>query len=91
LIDYAQGVDLVGYVWGVNWQLLYPGAKLVPNSPDAARWARELGIPFHELRIETNGHNLTLVFSDLSVTTVQPGFAPFVVPDTGPDFKIPLP
>ncbi len=24
LIDYATGVDLDGYVWGVNWQALYP-------------------------------------------------------------------
>jgi hypothetical protein len=37
------------------------------------------------------GHNLSLVFSDLTTQAVEPGRAPFVVPDGGPDFKIPLP
>ena len=35
-----------------------------------------------------NGHTLPLVFSDLTVQTVNPGYAPFVVPDHGADFKI---
>jgi hypothetical protein len=91
LIDYDQGMDLDGYVWGVKWQVLYPGMKLVPDSSEARRWSRELGLPFYEAAIETNGHNLSLVFSDLSVQTVEPGYTPFVVPDGEPDFKIPLP
>lgn len=91
LIDYEQGRDLDGYVWGVRWQALYPGMKLVHGSEDAARWSHELGIPFHEAAIETNGHNFSLVFSDLVVSTVDVGYAPYVVPDGGPDFKIPLP
>jgi hypothetical protein len=90
LIDYETGVDLDGYVWGVNWQVLYPGLKLLPPSPETERWSASVGIPFHEASIETNGHNISLVFSDLVVTTVQPGYTPFVVPDGGPDFKIPL-
>lgn len=48
-------------------------------------------MPFHEAVIETNGHNLSLVFSNLIVDVVEPGHAPFVVPNGGPDFKIPLP
>jgi hypothetical protein len=24
LLDHEQGRDLVGYVWGVRWQILYP-------------------------------------------------------------------
>ena len=90
LIDYSSGRDLDGYVWGVNWQMLYPGASLVEESSEAQRWADELGIPFHEARIETNGHDLSLIFSDLRVDVIQPGYAPFVVPDAGPEFKIPL-
>lgn len=89
LIDYEQARDLNGYVWGVKWQALYPGMKLVPDSAEAQRWSRELGVPFHEAVIETNGHNLSLVFSDLTVQTVDSGYAPFVVPDGGPDFKFP--
>ena len=90
LIDYERGRDLDGYVWGVKWQVLYPGIKLVPESDEAQHWSRELGLAFHEAVIETNGHNVSLVFSDLRVQTVQPGYVPFVVPRGGPDFKIPL-
>jgi hypothetical protein len=62
--------------------------KLVPDSADSQRC--EGGIPFHEAIIGANGHNLSLVFSDLTVQTVTSGYAPFVVPG-GPDFKIPMP
>jgi hypothetical protein len=90
LVDYEQGRDLDGYVWGVKWQLLYPGMSLVPDSVDAQGWSHELGIPFHEATIQTNGHNISLVFSDLIVDKVDVGHAPFIVPRGGPDFKIPL-
>jgi hypothetical protein len=89
LIDYDQGRDLDGYVWGVKWQDLYPGMRLVPDSAEARQWSRETGVPFHEAVIEANAQHLALVFSDLSVQTIQPGYAPFVVPDGGPDFKFP--
>jgi hypothetical protein len=79
LIDYETGVDLDGFVWGVNWHCLYPGAKLLPESEATRRWSKALGIDFHEIRIETNAHNLTLLFSDLQVSEVQVGYAPFVV------------
>lgn len=63
----------------------------MPQSSETRRWSAELGVPFHEAAIETNCHNLSLVFSDLAVDAVQPGHAPFVVTDDGPDGKIPLP
>jgi hypothetical protein len=61
LVDYDQGRDLDGYVWGIRWQVLYPGMRLVRDSADAERWSRDLGLPFYETAIETNGHNLSLV------------------------------
>lgn len=91
LVDPERGRELDGYVWGVKWQVLYPGMKLVPDSAEAHRWSGELGLPFHEAVIETNGHNITLVFSDLTVQAVDPGYAPFVVPGGGPDFKFSMP
>ena len=91
LIDYETGVDLDGYVWAVKWQGLYPGMQLVPQPSDATRWEEALGVPFHEVSIETNGHNINLIFSDLSVRQVAPGYAPYTVPDGGPDWKVPLP
>jgi len=80
LIDYEQGRDLNGYMWGVKWHALSPGMKLLPASAEAEQWSRELGLPFREAVIETNGHDLSLVFSDLVVENVAPGYAPFVVP-----------
>lgn len=76
---YLAGPDLDGYVWGVNWQALYPGMSLREESAEADAWVRDVGIPFFEARIETNGHNLELVFSDLTVTRVEPGLAPFII------------
>jgi hypothetical protein len=61
------------------------------ESADAECWSRSLGIPFHAAVIETNGHNLTLIFADLIIEVVATGYAPFVVPDGGPEFKVPLP
>jgi hypothetical protein len=87
LINYDQGVDLDGYVWGVKWQALYPGLTLLEQSGHAQRWSNAVGITFHEAQVQTNGHNLSLVFADLEVATVEQGYAPFVVPDDGPDFK----
>lgn len=79
LIDHETGKDLDGYVWGVKWQVLLPGMRLLDESETANRWARELSMPFYEAVIEANGHRIALVFSDLDVTTVRPGYAPFTV------------
>ena len=80
LIDHATGQDLDGFVWGVNWQELYPGMTVVSPSSRTQRWADGVGIDFHEVRIETNSQLITLVFSGLVVTEVPPGYAPFTVP-----------
>lgn len=77
LIDHATGIDLDGFVWGVKWHPMYPGGKLLPRSKAARRWSRTLGIDFHDVVIETNAHRLTLLFSDLKVTEVPVGYAPF--------------
>jgi hypothetical protein len=43
--------------------------RLVRDSADARRWSQVLDLPFYESFIETNDHNICLVFSDLSVDT----------------------
>jgi hypothetical protein len=88
--DWLRSGEPEGYVWGVKWQVLYPGMQLLPASDETRQWSERLGLQFHEVLIETNGHNLALVFSDLRVSTVSPGTAPFVVPPSGPDGKFPL-
>ncbi|MFZ3475065.1 HalD/BesD family halogenase [Streptomyces sp. 4.24] len=69
--------DLGGYVWGVRFHELY-GAELRPESEATRRWSKAVGIDFREVRIETNAHDLTLLFSDLEVSEVPVGYAPFV-------------
>lgn len=77
LIDHATGADLDGYVWGVKWQSLYPGGSVVSDSPRAEAWRTELGIDFHEVRLPANGHELSLVFSELAVSELGPGYRPW--------------
>lgn len=81
LTEHASGADLDGFVWGVKWQCLYPGATIVAGSELASTWAAAIGIDFHEVRIETEAHDLTLVFNDLEVSELPIGYAPFVVRD----------
>ncbi|GHH74881.1 YxiG-like protein [Promicromonospora soli] len=90
LIDYDAWIESgerEAYVWGVKWQALYPGMQLIPASPEAQEWSIDMGRPFHEALIETNGHNLSLIFSGLEITKIAPGASPFVVPTSGPDAK----
>jgi hypothetical protein len=56
----------------------------------ADRWAAEVGIPFHEVRIETNGHDLTLVFSELVVSEIGPDWTPFTTTPPTRDASITL-
>lgn len=77
LIDHETGQDLEGFVWGVKAHSFYPGAKLLSDSEAARRWARAIGIDFHEVTIETEAHHLTLIFSDLQVSEVPDGYTPF--------------
>jgi hypothetical protein len=81
LLEHDPDVDAGGYVWGVKWQVMYPGGRLVHRSVPARRWERALGIPFHEVVIEANAHKVELVFSDLEVTPVAVGYVPFQVLD----------
>ncbi|MER7735226.1 hypothetical protein ABTX80_30455 [Streptomyces erythrochromogenes] len=69
--------DLGGYVWGAKYHEMY-GAELRPGSEAARRWSKAVGIDFQEVHIETNAHDLTLVFSDLEVSEVPVGYTPFV-------------
>jgi hypothetical protein len=81
LLDFEEGRELDGYVWGVRWQMLYPGLRLVHDSTEATAWTHDVGIPFHEAAMQTNGHNLSLIFSDLVVSEVRAGCTPFTVTD----------
>jgi hypothetical protein len=79
LTDPEGGPDLDGYVWAVRRQALYPGAQRIADTQRAREWAVRVGIDFHEVRIQMNGHNLTLIFNDLEVAPLPIGYAPFRV------------
>ncbi|MDJ0383575.1 hypothetical protein [Streptomyces sp. G-G2] len=69
--------DLGGYVRGVKFHEMY-GAELRPESEATRRWSKAVGIDSHAVHIETNAHDLTLLFSDLEVSEVPVGYGPFV-------------
>lgn len=56
-----------GYVWGLCYSVAYPGATYIEKSASAQDWSRRLGKPMHEVLIETNGHDIDLIFHDLKV------------------------
>jgi hypothetical protein len=62
-----------GYVWGVNWQNVYPGARYVTNSEAAADWSRRLGRTMHEVEIETNAQLIRLIFHRLLLHKIAQG------------------
>jgi len=75
-VDFAaweQAGQPSGFVWGTNWADAYPGFSYVENSERASKWAGQLDREMHELRIETNVFELSLVFHDLRVTQLAAG------------------
>ena len=60
-----------GYIWGVCYQLAYPGPTYVENSELARQWSSKLGKEMHEVRIETNCHDIGLIFHDLIVRELK--------------------
>ena len=67
LIDHETADGRDGWVWGTKWANL-DKARVLPESDATRRWAGELGIDFHAVRIETQVHDLSLVFSELEIT-----------------------
>ncbi|MGA8725201.1 MAG: hypothetical protein WB565_09155 [Acidimicrobiales bacterium] len=76
-------MESTGYVWGVRGQELYPGATIVRESERARYWHEQVGVPFWEVQIEANAHEIRLVFSDLSVADIESGYAAFAVASDG--------
>lgn len=62
-----------GFAWGTNWAEAYPGFSYIEDSERASKWAGQLDREMHELRIETNVFELSLVFHDLRVAQLAAG------------------
>jgi hypothetical protein len=49
------------------------GMSPVRQSPEADKWSRKLGLPFHEAIIACNGRDVALIVSDLVTTIIVAG------------------
>ena len=72
--DWLDAGEPSGWVWGTNSQVLYPGMSLVEDSAQAQLWQERIGIPFFEAVIETEVHEIKLIFADLVVSEVEAGW-----------------
>lgn len=70
---WEQAGEPAGYVWGVEYMVAYPGLTYIANSTLAQEWSQRLGKLLHEVLIETNGHNIRLVFYDVVITKIAQG------------------
>lgn len=73
-----------GYVWGVCDSLAFPGPTYLEDSKLAEEWTSRLGKLMHEVLIQTNGHNIRVVFHDLHITELREGDADWVRVGTPP-------
>jgi hypothetical protein len=69
LLDPTWDYPHDAYVWGARWQTLW-GARIIADSPRAATWTEQVGFDIYEVRINGNGHDITLFFSDLEIEEV---------------------
>jgi hypothetical protein len=76
-------VQSSGYVWGVQCQELYPGAAIAENSERARWWSEQVGVPFHEVEVLANAHQIRIIFTGLQVEEVSAGWTPFEIGKTG--------
>ena len=64
---WEQAGNPSGYLWAVEWAAAYPGLSYVDGSEAAAEWSARLGVPMHEVRLETNVFELRLICHGLSI------------------------
>jgi hypothetical protein len=67
-LDRANDAEAPGFIWSVNAADAYPGLTYVGQTDRTRAWEAKLGLPMHEVLIETNTYSLRLVFNDVSVT-----------------------
>ena len=67
---YEKAGQPEGYFWGINYSTAYPGGKLLIDSVGARDWSLRLGKQMWEVRIETNAHNINLIFHDLRTSEI---------------------
>jgi hypothetical protein len=81
--EYEPSLLSPGTPWSQRFEVLYPGAQLIEDSPKARSWEQKVGLPFHEVVIEGNVQLRSLVFLDLEFEEVGDGYAPYRVTQDG--------
>jgi hypothetical protein len=64
-LEYEQWLDAgepIGYVWGTDWSLAYPGITTPDRSQLAEDWTKRLGKEMSEVGLETDRFMIRLVF-----------------------------
>lgn len=84
LTNYELGKDLNGFVWGTGWSTLYPGWKLIEDSPQSIVWTNAIGITFFEISIETEAYSINLIFHSLRVEKLADANDPAIESATKP-------
>src|ERR1700722_3920441 len=81
--DYEPSRLSPGTPWSQRFEVLYPGAQLIEDSPKARSWELRVDLPFHEVVIEGNVRLRSLVFIDLEFEEVRDGYTPYQVTEDG--------
>jgi hypothetical protein len=60
--DYPDREEPNGFIWGVRYSGAFPGLSYICPSERAAFWSEQCGIEMHEVLLETEAYDLSLVF-----------------------------
>ena len=77
---YEEAGTSHGFFRGVCFSDAYPGLTCVEDSPLARDWSARFGRPMHEVRIETNCHNLGIASHDVVVRKIAQGRPDYAAP-----------
>lgn len=69
-LDYELSKDMVGYIWGTNWSLAYPGITALIGDDEAEEWTRRVGRPMYATTLETDRFTLRLIFHSVKAEMV---------------------
>lgn len=56
-----------GFIWGVNYALVYPGWELKEDTEELKILEKTYGLKFYEIFFETNAYNLKIIFHDIEI------------------------
>jgi len=64
--DYPEG-----FIWGVNFAIVYPGWTLKQDTTELKELEKTYGLQFYSIHFETNAYDLTIIFHDLETKEIK--------------------